>query len=196
MATNSAHHLFYTAVTQDVIGGVSYANIVYGPFFWFCSIYSYLIIYLSVMFIVQRFVFTSGLYRGQMIAILIAVFTPFFVNLAYAIRQIDFIVIDPTPFAFIISGFAIIVGIMRYQLLDLTPMAQDQVIANMSDGMVVLDTQDRITSLNTPAERILGVSLRQSVGMSAKTLLPCSWPSPGFLMAQVISPSSCTRWIA
>jgi PAS domain S-box-containing protein len=177
VATNSAHNLFYTTVTQDMVGGVSYANIVYGPFFWFCSIYSYLIIYLSVMLIVQRFVFTSGLYRGQMIAILIAVFTPFFVNLAYAIRQIDFTIIDPTPFAFIISGFAIIVGMMRYQLLDLTPMAQDQVIANMSDGVVVLDTQDRITSLNAPAERILGVSLRQSVGMSVKTLLPFSWPS-------------------
>ena len=179
VATNSAHHLFYTAVTQDVIGSVSYANIIYGPFFWFCSIYSWLIIYLSVMFIVQRFVFTSGLYRGQMIAILIAIFTPFFVNLAYAIRQIDFTVIDPTPFAFIISGFAIVVGMMRYQLLDVTPMAQELVIANMSDGVVVLDRQDRITSLNATAEHILGISLRQSVGMSAKTLIPCSGPTAG-----------------
>ena len=177
VATNGVHHLFYTAVTQDVVGGVSYANIIYGPFFWFCSIYSYLIIYLSVMFIVQRFVFTSGLYRGQMIAILIAIFTPFFVNLAFAIRQINFTVIDPTPFAFIISGFAIVIGMMRYQLLDVTPMAQDQVIANMSDGVVVLDTQDRITSLNASAERFLGISLRQSVGMSVKTLLPCSGSS-------------------
>lgn len=174
VATNNAHHLFYTDVTQDVIGGISYANIIYGPFFWFCAIYSWLIIYLSVMFIVQRFVFTSGLYRGQMIAILIAIFTPFFVNLAFAIRQINFTVIDPTPFAFIISGFAIVVGMMRYQLLDVTPMAQEQVIANMSDGVVVLDTQDRITSLNTPAEHILGISLRQSVGTSVKALLPCS----------------------
>jgi PAS domain S-box-containing protein len=174
VATNSAHHLFYSSVTQEIIGGVTYPDIIYGPFFWFFSIYTYLIIYLGVMFIVQRFVFTSGLYRGQMIAILIAIFTPFFVNLAYAIRQIGFIVIDPTPFAFIISGFAIIIGMLRYQLLDLTPMAQDQVIANMSDGVVVLDTRDRITSLNTPAERILGVSLRQSIGLSVKSLLPCS----------------------
>jgi len=173
VATNGAHHLFYTAVTQDVIGSVSYANIIYGPFFWFSSIYSYLIIYISVMFIVQRFVFTSGLYRGQMIAILVAVFTPFFVNLAYAVRQIDFTVIDPTPFALIISGFAIIIGMMRYQLLDVTPMAQDLVIANMSDGVLVLDTHDRITSLNAPAERILGVFLIQSVGIAVKELLPC-----------------------
>lgn len=172
IATNSAHHLFYSTVAQNTIDGVSYAAITYGPFFWFSSIYSYLIIYISVMFIVQRFVFTSGIYRGQMVAILVAVFMPFFVNLAYAIRQIDFTVMDPTPFAFIISGVAIIVGMMRYQLLDVTPMAQDQVIANMSDGVVVLDTQDRITSLNPPAEQVLGITLRQAVGMPVKMLLP------------------------
>jgi PAS domain S-box-containing protein len=172
LATNDLHHLFYSSVSQEIIGGLAYIDITYGPVFWFYTIYSYLIIYVCVMFILQRFVFTSSLYRGQMIAILIAVFTPFFVNLAYAVRQIGFIVIDPTPFAFIITGFAILIGMMRYQLLDIIPMAQDQVIANMSDGVVVLDTQDRIISLNPPAERILGVTLRQSVGISIRTILP------------------------
>jgi PAS domain S-box-containing protein len=181
LATNNLHHLFYSSVSQEIIGGLSYIDISYGPVFWFYTIYSYLIIYVCVMFILQRFVFTSSLYRGQMIAILIAVFTPFFVNLAYAVRQIGFIVIDPTPFAFIITGFAIIIGMMRYQLLDIIPMAQDQVIANMSDGVVVLDTQDRIISLNTPAERILGVTLRQSVGISIRILLPHSGLQSGQL---------------
>jgi len=174
LATNDLHHLFYSSVSQEIIGGLSYIDISYGPVFWFYTIYSYLIIYVSVMFILQRFVFTSSLYRGQMIAILIAVFTPFFVNLAYAIRQIGFIVIDPTPFAFLISGFAILIGMMRYQLLDIIPMAQDQIIANMSDGVVVLDMQDRIISLNAPAERILGVTIRQSVGIPIGTILPLS----------------------
>ncbi|MDP3563666.1 MAG: histidine kinase N-terminal 7TM domain-containing protein, partial [Methanoregula sp.] len=94
VATNSAHHLFYTSVTEQAFGALMYADISFGPFFWFNIIYSYLIIYIAIMFILQRFVFTSGLYRGQMVAILIAILTPFFVNLAYAVRQINFIVID------------------------------------------------------------------------------------------------------
>jgi PAS domain S-box-containing protein len=174
VSTNDIHHLFYSSVTEQVVGGLAYADISYGPFFWFFTIYSYLITYIAIMFILQRFVFTSGLYRGQMIAILIAVFTPFFVNLAYAVRQINFIVIDPTPLAFIISGFAIIIGMVRYQLLDITPMAQDQVIANLSDGMIVLDVQDRIISLNVPAERFMGMSQKKAIGIPIGTILPCS----------------------
>jgi PAS domain S-box-containing protein len=181
VATNNVHHLFYSGVTEQMVGGIMYADISYGPLFWFNTIYSYLIIYIAIMFILQRFVFTSGLYRGQMMAILIAVFTPFFVNLAYAVRQVSFIVIDPTPLAFIISGLAIIVGMMRYQLLDITPMAQEQVVANMRDGMIVLDVQGRIISINAPAERFMGIPIKEAVGVSIDTLLPGVVNQPGSL---------------
>jgi PAS domain S-box-containing protein len=124
------------------------------------------------MFILQRFVYTANVYRGQIIAILIAVFIPFFVSIAYAIRQINFIVIDPTPLAFIISGFALLVGMVRYQLLDITPVAQEQVIANMNDGMIAIDVKDRIISLNAPAERFIGIPLKGAIGVPIGTLLP------------------------
>jgi len=179
VATNNLHHLFYTRVTEQMVGGLMYADISYGPFFWFNTIYSYLILYIAIMIILQRFVFTSGLYRGQMVAILIAVFTPFFVNLAYVIRQISVFVIDPTPLAFIISGLAIFVGMMRYQLLDIMPMAQDQVVAHMSDGMIVLDVQGRIISLNAPAERFMGITIKQAVGVTLDSLLFCTTHEPG-----------------
>ncbi|NMB79959.1 MAG: PAS domain S-box protein [Methanomicrobiales archaeon] len=173
VATNNYHHLFYSVFDQSVVDGIIYADITYGPVFWFNIIYAYLIIYIAIMLILQRFVYSSSVYRGQMVAILIAVFIPFFVNIAYAIRQISFTVIDPTPLAFIISGIAILIGIVRYQLLDITPMAHDLVIANMSDGMVVVDTLDRIISLNAPAERFIGVSLKGAVGVPVHDLLPC-----------------------
>jgi PAS domain S-box-containing protein len=178
VATNSYHHLFYTSVAEQVIGGVMYADITYGPVFWFNVVYAYLIIYIAIMLILQRFVYASGVYRGQMMAILIAVFIPFFVNIAYAVRQINFLVIDPTPLAFIISGFAVLIGMVRYQLLDITPMAQDQVIANMNDGMIVLDVQDRIISLNGPAEKFIGIPLKDAIGVPVGALIPCTAESP------------------
>lgn len=172
MATNNFHNLYYTEVNEQIVNGLVYADFTYGPFFWFNTIYTYLIIYIAIMIILQRFVITSGLYRGQMVAILIAIFIPFFVNLGYAVRQISFTVIDPTPLAFLISGFAILIGMVKYQLLDLAPMAQDQVIANLTDGMIVLDPLGRIISLNAPAEHFTGISVREAVGMSAATVMP------------------------
>ena len=171
MVVTNPYELFYTTVTDQVVGGLSYADIVYGPFFWFNTIYAYLIIYIAIMIILQRFVFSAGLYRGQMVAILIAVFTPFFVSIAHAVNEVNFIVIDPTPLAFIISGFAVLIGMVRYQLLDITPMAQDQVIANMHDGMIVIDSQDRIISINAPAERIFATPAKNVIGLPVSSVV-------------------------
>lgn len=172
VATNNIHHLFYSSVSEQVVGGLLYVDIAYGPFFWFNAIYSYLIIYIAIMLILQRFVFSAGLYRGQMVAILIAVLIPFFVNIAHAVRQVHFLVIDPTPLAFIISGVAVVVGMVKYQLLDIIPMAQDQVIANLHDGMMVVDLQGRVTSLTTSAEQLLGISQKTAVGQNAGSFIP------------------------
>jgi PAS domain S-box-containing protein len=125
------------------------------------------------MLVLQRFVFTSSLYRGQMMSILIATLVPFFVNLAFVLRQGSLSLVDPTPFAFVISGVVILVGMIRYQLLDITPIAQDQIIDNMSDGVVVVDLQGRIISLNAPAERVIGIPRKRAVGTPIGSILPC-----------------------
>ena len=174
VATNSLYHLYYTAVSPAIIGGLVYHTLSYGPFFWLHLAYSYLLVYVAVMLIIQRFVLTSALYRGQLMAILIAVLTPFFVNLAYVLRLGSFSLIDPTPFAFIIAGFAIIIGMMRYQLLDITPVANDRIIENIIDGIMVVDTQDRIISLNKTAQEFMGVHQKNAVGISVTALLPCT----------------------
>lgn len=174
VSTNDLHHLYYTTVSLVTIGGLAYHTVSYGPFFWLYVAFSYLLVYVSVMLIVQRFVFTSSLYRGQLMVILVAALTPFFVNLAYVLRLGTFTLIDPTPFAFIISGFAVIIGMIRYQLLDITPVATEQIIENIIDGIMVVDTQDRIISLNKTAERFIGIHQKNAVGKSVSALIPCA----------------------
>jgi len=174
VSTNNLHHLYYTAVSLVTVGGLTYHTLSYGPFFWLHVVFSYLLVYVSVMVIVQRFVITSTLYRGQMMAILVAALTPFFVNLAYVLRLGTFTLIDPTPFAFIISGIAVIVGMMRYQLLDITPVATEQIIEKIIDGIMVVDTQERIVSLNKTAERFIGIQQKNAVGKTVSALIPCT----------------------
>jgi PAS domain S-box-containing protein len=172
--TNDFHHLYYTAISPVIIGGLTYHTLSYGPFFWLYVVFSYLMVYVSVMVIVQSFVFTSSLYRGQLMTILVAALTPFFVNLAYVLRLGSFTVIDPTPFAFIISGFAILIGMMRYQLLDITPIATEQIIEKIIDGIMVVDNQDRIISLNKTAEQFTGIQQKNAAGTSVSALIRCA----------------------
>ena len=176
VATNTFHHLYYTSVSETMIDGLSYHIVTYGPAFWMHSFYSYLIITIAIILIIQRLFFTYALFRVQVFTILIAVLIPLFFNIAFVLRKGSLVLIDPTPFALVISGMVILIGMMRYQLLDIIPIAQEQVIDNMSDGVIVVDVKGRIVSLNSAAERFLGLLQKQAVGVSITTILPCSIP--------------------
>jgi PAS domain S-box-containing protein len=116
------------------------------------------------------------LFRVQVITILVAVLIPLFLNIALVSRVGSLALIDPTPFALLISGLVILIGMMRYHLLDIIPIAQEQVIENMSDGVIVADLKGRIIDINFSAERFLGLLHKQAIGVSIATLLPCSSP--------------------
>ena len=74
---------------------------------------------------------------------------------------------DLPPIAFSITGVLLLIGMRRFNLLDLVPVARDQVVERMSDGYVVLDTQGRLVDIN-PAARILLNATDASVGMRAE----------------------------
>jgi PAS domain S-box-containing protein len=83
--------------------------------------------------------------------------------------------LDLTPFAFTISGLAVMWGIVRYRLLDIIPVARDIVIQNMNDGVIVLDGHQRILDLNPAAIALVGAQQPSLIGKPAAGALPW-WP--------------------
>ena len=61
---------------------------------------------------------------------------------------------------------------MRHHLFDLLPVAHHTVLENMLDGVMVLDTEDRIIDLNKSAQEILGINLNEALGKAAGSALP------------------------
>nr|WP_320160870.1 histidine kinase N-terminal 7TM domain-containing protein [uncultured Methanoregula sp.] len=174
VVTNSFHYLFYSSIVEEAVGGLSYHIVTYGPAFWVHTIYSYSLIGLSILLILQRFLFSSNVYRAQVTIILIAVLLPVCINLILIFRLGSVALIDPTPFALMISGFAILYGMLRFQLLDITPVAHEQILANMRDGIIVSDLQERIVSLNHPAGIFLGISEEDAIGRLLTEVMPTS----------------------
>jgi hypothetical protein len=74
---------------------------------------------------------------------------------------------DLPPIAFSITGVLLLVGMRRFSLLDLVPVARDQVVEKMSDGYVVLDSQDRLVDIN-PAARFLLAATDAAIGARAE----------------------------
>lgn len=166
VATNELHHLFYTTVTDMVFLGLSYHVVTYGPAFWIHAAYSYLLISITLLLILQRFLFSSAVYRRQVTIILVATLIPFIMNLILVFRVGSVGLIDPTPLALLFSGALILIGMVRFQLLDITPIANEQILENMRDGVIVIDIQGRIISVNPPGARFLGLPENKAIGVS------------------------------
>jgi PAS domain-containing protein len=169
--TNDAHGLFWEY--NNVIQSEQFTLITSppAPWFWIHSLYSYVLIMTGTYFLFRQFSGSPGLYRRQLGALFVAALVPFISNAITIFTDTN---IDLTPFAFMVTGLAFTWGLLRYQLLNLSPIARNVVIDSMSDGMIVLDLQDRIIDLNPAAQKTLRRSPSERLPKSA--VYSCSNP--------------------
>jgi PAS domain S-box-containing protein len=115
------------------------------------------------------------LYRRQAGLLLIGVLAPWISNSIYIFGLAPVPNLDLTPFAFTISGLAFGWSLFQFRLLDLVPIARRAVVEGMSDGVIVLDTQNRIVDLNPAAQRIINRGAAQAIGKTITQELS-TWP--------------------
>ena len=78
--------------------------------------------------------------------------------------------LDVIALAFLFVVYA--VALFGFAMFSPIPLARRTVMAQMQDGVLVLDAQGRIASLNPAAEGILGVSIQRARGRALQDLLP------------------------
>jgi PAS domain S-box-containing protein len=74
--------------------------------------------------------------------------------------------------AFVVPYLAYAVALFSFRIFDPLPLARKTAIEQLHAGMLVLDQQGQVISLNSAAERILGISMRQARGKLAGEVLP------------------------
>lgn len=170
--TNGTHGLMWSEVRIN--GSLSFPAlevVEYGPWFWVHSAYSYALMFASVLLLVSALLRRSRLYRVQGAVFLVALLVPLLANAVYIFGFSPIPNLDPTPFAFSISGVLAVWGLLRFRLLDLIPVARDAVIEGMRDGVIVVDRYDRIVDLNPAAQEVLGYPPSKAVGQDVGDLL-------------------------
>ena len=68
------------------------------------------------------------------------------------------------PLGLGLMGVCIALAMFRYRFLDVAPVARATLIENMSAGMFVLDSSNRLVDLNPAMLRIAGLSGRAGQG--------------------------------
>lgn len=175
LVTNPLHGLFYTSIETVLVNGFTQLHLVYGPAFWLHTIYSYALLVIGTLVLLVASIRTPGLYRRQAWVLLISALIPWILNVLYLMHVFPLKGVDPTPLGFTISGLALILGVYRFRLLDLTPLARDRIVEVMEDGVVVLDENNRVVDCNPSASRLLGSKPADLIGQPAQKVFS-PWP--------------------
>lgn len=170
--TNEAHGLIWFQTGLNVDGPFPALEIRYGRWFWIHTVYSYTLITWGTILLIRMLIRSSPqLYRLQTSAILIGTVIPWIGNGIYVFGLSPIPHLDLTPFAFTISGLVMAWSLFRFRLLDIVPIARRAVVDSMRDGVIVLDTQNRVVDLNPAAQIIIGIVDSEAIGQPVSTIL-------------------------
>lgn len=162
--TNEHHGLAWISSRMMAIGNFQDLSPVYGKWFWINAAYSYSLLLLGIVLLVQFYLSSDHPYRGQAKVLLLATLIPFLANVLYLSNADPSVHLDLTSLAFSLTGIVAAWGLYRYKLLDIVPIAYSSIISSMGDGMVLVDSRNRIVDLNPAAERILSCPRSGIVG--------------------------------
>lgn len=142
--------LFFTGLDPTASIGVDQQ---WGPAFWVHSAYGYLLVVATSLLIVELLIrSTRALYRGQAMLLAAGVFAPLPLNAVFLSGLVGF---DTTPLGFVVMCACFGTAMVKYRFVDLSPIARQQVVDSVRDGMIVVDTDDRIVEINPAASEML-----------------------------------------
>jgi putative nucleotidyltransferase with HDIG domain len=170
--TNQAHGLIWAQYTVTHENGLMLSTKIYGAWFWVHSIYSYSLLLAASILIFRTVFLSNSLYKWQGIALMLGIVAPWAGNVLYILHINLLGGLDLTPICFAFTGFMLSLAITRLKLGDILPVARDRVISGMDDGLLVLDSHDRIVDMNPMSQKILSVDFSKAVGKKLKQILP------------------------
>ena len=169
-ATNDLHEIIYTGFVEVALSSGVLLKPNYGPWFVAIGVYSFLLILITMVALVDWFQKASPANRGQAVVLFLGILPPVTANITYTSSLSDMI-IDPTPLAFSVSGIILLWGLNRYGLLDMMPIAREIVFENISDGVIVLDNQESVMDINPAAAKLFGGNRGNLIGRRMRDLI-------------------------
>jgi len=119
-----------------------------GIMFWVHTVYSYLMIVLSLLVLMNKFVNSPPIYRRQSGFLLFGCLMTWLLNMVFVVENSDKYPLDPTPVSFLLILVIFYWGLFQYGVQRIVPLARDLIVENMEDLVLALDNADRIIDIN------------------------------------------------
>jgi len=141
--TNDYHHLFVKIYSYLYLSDCKV-----GPYMIIHNIYSYTLLFLGVIQMVNVASKNSGFFSKQTLLIVVGISIPLITNILGTLKIISMTVyITPISFAFTMLFFAL--SIFKFKFLGVAPVALQTIVNRISDSYLVLNENLLITDFNS-----------------------------------------------
>lgn len=169
--TNNWHHLHYKRNWLITSGPFPLLGIEKGIWYSVQIIFSYLFYFLGTAIIWKRFRYANVHFKLQTRLLIIAGFFPLVINVFYQLSWIKpFEGLDMTPYAFLLSYLLIAVAILRFNLLNLKPVARDKIVELMTKGVIIFDHRNKVIDFNSACRNYFGPEINLKLGDPAEEI--------------------------
>ena len=172
IATNGWHHLVFESSELLVTERFTSVSREYGIWFWMFTAYTYALVLAGVGLFIRSMFRTKGHLRSQALVMSGGSIIPFVFNAVYLTNQDLFYYLDYTPVAFAATGAVYFFGLFKFRMLDLMPIAREEIVRSMEDAVVVTDNNGFIVDTNEATEVLRSSTGRSEVGQSVVAEFP------------------------
>lgn len=170
--TNDLHGLVYSQPQIWTRNGLGELHWLPGPFILAEAAYSYILILVGIWFLIRSLKQGGRLMQAQIQLALFGAILSFFADLATLLPPfITHNGFDYAPVIYTLAGIVFVYSMYRTKFLDMMPVAHSVLIDSMTEGVIVMDAQDRILEMNPAAAQFLGLSASDAAGRRAREVL-------------------------
>jgi PAS domain S-box-containing protein len=174
--TNEMHNLIWTGFSP-ISADTNLMEYFHGIWFWIGYIsYSYILLLLAAVNLLTFTVIQAKPFRKQAVVVFIGGMFPWLVSAVYLSGKNPVPGLDITPFSITLSGIIAAYAILNFRFLDLVPVARETLVDILPDGILAIDSQNRIQDINGAARSFLGITDNNIIGYPATATVPQGTP--------------------
>ncbi len=168
--TNASHNLVWTGFSE-INPKTNLIEYYHGLWFWVGNVgYNYVLFITATILVFKYIILNRSTFKTHGWIIFIGGLGPWIASIIYVFDLSPVPGLNLTPASIIFSGTLFIIAIFYMHLFDIVPIAHGLILETIRDGILVIDSNDRIQDINIAAVRFLEIGSIPPTGVHIKDL--------------------------
>lgn len=167
--SNDYFHLLYREIDYKTIGDSMVAVLTKGPWYYFYSLYSYVIILYGCFLFFKIWKTTNNqMLKTQSLLMFSGTVIPVFCNMLYLIGFTPG-GMDITPFGLLALANFYGLALFKYDVLELKEIVKSMVFEEINEAILVIDNQNRLVEYNEAARKVFNWLQSDHIGIDIRS---------------------------